>query len=130
MSSFSGEFHNFQGFKAPKRPFKRLKYVDAIAQLNSLGITKEDLTPFQFGDEITEIPERQLVSSIGEPVLVTHFPTSLKVFYMLRTEGDRSLTDSVSSFFFFLTSLFLMPSSIGEYSNLSNLVPFSYLTGN
>ncbi|CAH8866961.1 unnamed protein product [Trichobilharzia szidati] len=83
------------GFKVPKRPFKRLKYVDAIAHLNSLGIKKEDLTPFQFGDEITEAPERQLVDSIGEPVLVTHFPTALKVFYMLRTEGDRSLTDSV-----------------------------------
>ncbi|CAH8867165.1 unnamed protein product [Trichobilharzia szidati] len=82
-------------FKAPKSPFKRLKYEDAIAQLNNLGITKEDLTPFQFGDDIPEAPERRLVDTIGEPVLLTNFPAGLKAFYMLRTEGDRRLTDSV-----------------------------------
>ena len=73
-----------------------MKYVDAIAQLNNLGITKEDLTPFQFGDAIPEAPERRLVDAIGEPVLLTNFPVELKEFYMLRTESDRSLTDSVS----------------------------------
>lgn len=82
-------------FKTPKRPFKRLKYEDAIVCLNNLGITKEDLTPFQYGDDIPEAPERRLVDTIGEPVLLTNFPAGLKVFYMLRTKGDERLTDSV-----------------------------------
>ncbi|CAH8651461.1 unnamed protein product [Schistosoma rodhaini] len=82
-------------FKTPKLPFKRLKYEDAIVYLNNLGITKEDLTPFQYGDDIPEAPERRLVDTIGEPVLLTNFPAGLKVFYMLRTKGDERLTDSV-----------------------------------
>ncbi|CAH8619743.1 unnamed protein product [Schistosoma bovis] len=82
-------------FKIPKSPFKRLKYEDAIVHLNNLGITKEDLTPFQYGDDIPEAPERRLVDTIGEPVLLTNFPAGLKVFYMLRTKGDQRLTDSV-----------------------------------
>ncbi|KAH8856934.1 Asparagine--tRNA ligase isoform 1 [Schistosoma japonicum] len=84
-------------FKPPKGPFKRLKYEDAIVQLNNLGITNEDLTPFQFGDDIPEAPERRLVDTIGEPVLLTNFPAGLKAFYMLRTKGDPRLTDSVSN---------------------------------
>ncbi|VDQ17354.1 unnamed protein product [Trichobilharzia regenti] len=71
--------------------------------MNNLGIIKEDLTPFQFGDDIPEAPERRLVDTIGEPVLLTNFPAGLKAFYMSRTEGDRRLTDSVSYFLFNLT---------------------------
>ncbi|THD24092.1 Asparaginyl tRNA synthetase cytoplasmic [Fasciola hepatica] len=82
-------------FVPPKGPFKRLRYDEAIKMLNQLGITKDDLTPFEFGDDIPEAPERRLIDQIGEPVLLTHFPAGMKAFYMLRTEGDAKLTDSV-----------------------------------
>lgn len=80
-----------------------MKYEDAIVQLNSLGICKEDLTPFEFGDDIPEAPERRLIDIIGEPVFLTNFPAGLKAFYMLRTKGDPRLTDSVSILIFCFT---------------------------
>lgn len=67
--------------------------------LKKLGITKEDLTSFEFGDDIPEAQERRLIDQIGEPVLLTHFPAGMKAFYMLRTDGDPRLTDSVIPFF-------------------------------
>ncbi|CAL8068363.1 unnamed protein product [Calicophoron daubneyi] len=82
-------------FVLPKKPFKRIKYEEAIKQLNNLGITKEDLTPFEFGDDIPEAPERRLIDIIGEPVLLTHFPAGMKAFYMEKTPEDRRLTNSV-----------------------------------
>ncbi|VDP87068.1 unnamed protein product [Echinostoma caproni] len=82
-------------FVPPKGPFQRLRYEEAIKMLNQSGITKEDLTPFEFGDDIPEAQERRLIDQIGVPVLLTHFPAGMKAFYMLRTEGDPRLTDSV-----------------------------------
>ncbi|TGZ58530.1 hypothetical protein CRM22_009595 [Opisthorchis felineus] len=82
-------------FVAPKGPFRRLKYEDAIRQLNNYGITKEDLSPFNFGDDIPEAPERRLVDAIGGMLFLTHFPAGMKAFYMQKTEGDPRLTDSV-----------------------------------
>ncbi|KAG5441578.1 Asparagine--tRNA ligase, cytoplasmic [Clonorchis sinensis] len=82
-------------FVAPKGPFRRLKYEDAIKQLNNYGITKEDFSPFVFGDDIPEAPERRLVDAIGEMLFLTHFPAGMKAFYMQKTEGDPRLTDSV-----------------------------------
>lgn len=74
----------------------RLKYEDALIKLRELEIFKEDGTPFEFGDDIPEAPERRLIDYLGEPVFLTHFPAGLKAFYMKKTEGDRRLTDSVS----------------------------------
>ena len=37
-------------FKAPKRPFKRMTYIDAIAYLKEHNITKDDGTFYEFGD--------------------------------------------------------------------------------
>ncbi|KAF7244057.1 hypothetical protein EG68_10483 [Paragonimus skrjabini miyazakii] len=82
-------------FVPPKGPFKRMQYEEAIKLLNNLGITKEDLTPFEFGDDIPEAPERRLVDTIGEMVFLTHFPAGMKAFYMQKTAEDRRLTDSV-----------------------------------
>lgn len=46
------------GFVAPKRPFKRMDYVDAIQWLKDNDIKKEDGTFYEFGDDIPESPER------------------------------------------------------------------------
>lgn len=82
-------------FTVPEKPFMRMRYEEAIQRLKNLGITKEDLTPFEFGDDIPEAPERRLVDLIGTPILLTHFPAGMKAFYMRKTAKDRRLTDSV-----------------------------------
>ena len=39
-----------QGFVAPKQPFRRMRYSDAITYLSEHKIYKEDGEEYQFGD--------------------------------------------------------------------------------
>lgn len=53
-------------FKAPKKPFKRMNYTDALVYLKENNITKEDGSFYEFGDDIPEMPERQMTDKINE----------------------------------------------------------------
>lgn len=83
------------GFKPPKRPFRRMDYGDAIKWLKENNITKEDGSFYEFGEDIPEAPERKMVDTINEPILLTRFPAEIKSFYMKRCSEDRRLTESV-----------------------------------
>ncbi|KAL8565234.1 hypothetical protein ACOMHN_001132 [Nucella lapillus] len=82
-------------FKAPKRPFRRMNYVDAIVWLKENNITKEDGTFYEFGEDIPEAPERKMTDAINEPILLCRFPAEIKSFYMPRCPEDKRLTESV-----------------------------------
>jgi len=84
-------------FKVPKRPFKRMEYVDALTYCRENDIYKDEETKthFDFGDDIPEGPERKMTDKIGEPILLNRFPASLKSFYMKKTDDDQRLTESV-----------------------------------
>ncbi|MFW9927982.1 MAG: asparagine--tRNA ligase [Candidatus Thorarchaeota archaeon] len=82
-------------FNISEKPFLRLTYEDAINLLNEKGITKEDGIKFEYGDEITEKPERQLIDEIGNPVFLIKFPAKQKAFYMKRDPENDDLTLSV-----------------------------------
>jgi asparaginyl-tRNA synthetase len=85
-------------FQAPKRPFLRLSYVDAIKWLNDHGIKHEaedadgntikdeqgntKMVEHAIGDDIAEAAERQMTDIIGAPVFLYGFPAELKAFYM------------------------------------------------
>ncbi|AYU82566.1 asparaginyl-tRNA synthetase, putative [Leishmania donovani] len=80
----------------PKRPFRRLRYADAIQFCNENGILNTETgKPFEFGEDITDQPERAMVAKLGEFVFMTHFPASMKSFYMQRDPDDPTLTESV-----------------------------------
>ncbi|GET92293.1 asparaginyl-tRNA synthetase, putative [Leishmania tarentolae] len=80
----------------PKRPFRRLRYSDAIQFCNENGILNTETgKPFEFGEDITDQPERAMVAKLGEFVFMTHFPASMKSFYMQRDPDDTTLTESV-----------------------------------
>jgi asparaginyl-tRNA synthetase len=80
----------------PKKPFRRLKYSDAIKFCNEHNILNPETgAAFQFGEDISDQPERAMVALIGECVLMTHFPAEMKSFYMSRDPADRTLTESV-----------------------------------
>jgi asparaginyl-tRNA synthetase len=80
----------------PVRPFTRLAYADAIRFCNEHGILNpETQKPYEFGEDITDAPERAMIAIIGKPVLMTHFPTEMKSFYMSRVQGQETLTESV-----------------------------------
>ncbi|XP_013193306.2 asparagine--tRNA ligase, cytoplasmic [Amyelois transitella] len=82
-------------FVAPKKPFKRMTYAEAIDYLRANEITKDDGTYYKFGEDIPEMPERKMTDQIGEPILLCKFPAEIKSFYMPRCKEDNRLTESV-----------------------------------
>ncbi|KAH8589334.1 asparaginyl-tRNA synthetase-like protein [Bisporella sp. PMI_857] len=84
-------------FKAPSRPFKRMRYSEAIDWLNAQDppILNEDGNPHVFGDDIAEAAERRMTDIINLPILLTHFPVEIKAFYMKKEEADLRVTESV-----------------------------------
>jgi asparaginyl-tRNA synthetase len=82
-------------FKRPDRPFKRMKYAEAIEWLCEHNIPNEHGEPHKFGDDIAEAAERKMTDIINRPVMLTHFPAEIKAFYMKKDDQDRRVTESV-----------------------------------
>jgi asparaginyl-tRNA synthetase len=82
-------------FAMPERPFKRMKYQDAIDWLVENNIPNEDGEPHKFGDDIAEAAERKMTDIINRPIFLTHFPAEIKSFYMPRDKEDPRVTESV-----------------------------------
>ncbi|KAI9851203.1 MAG: hypothetical protein M1838_004215 [Thelocarpon superellum] len=82
-------------FKAPTRPFLRMRYADAIGWLNEHDIVNEEGKPHAFGDDIAEAAERKMTDIINRPIFLTHFPVTLKAFYMAKDRQDPRTTESV-----------------------------------
>ncbi|WP_456278579.1 asparagine--tRNA ligase [Bacillus sp. AK128] len=58
-------------------PFPRISYDDAIEFLKSKGFTD-----IEWGDDFGAPHETAIAESYEKPVFITHYPTSLKPFYM------------------------------------------------
>ncbi|KIX98486.1 uncharacterized protein Z520_05787 [Fonsecaea multimorphosa CBS 102226] len=82
-------------FKPPSRPFKRMKYSDAIAWLVEHEIPTDEGEPHKFGDDIAEAAERRMTDILNVPIFLTHFPTEIKAFYMQKDPSDPRVTESV-----------------------------------
>ncbi len=72
----------------PTKPFERVSYERAIELLKEYGIKGENGAFLEYGDDITEGPERTLVDTIGKPTYLTYFPTGMKPFYMKVNETN------------------------------------------
>ncbi|CCW60633.1 unnamed protein product [Phytomonas sp. EM1] len=80
----------------PKRPFRRLRYSEAIQFCNDNGILNPETgEKFKIGEDITDQPERAMVAKFNEFILMTHFPAAIKSFYMQRDPEDPIMTESV-----------------------------------
>lgn len=82
-------------FEMPERPFKRMRYTEAIDWLVEHDIPNEDGQPHKFGDDIAEAAERRMTDIINRPIFLTHFPVEIKSFYMPKDKDDPRVTESV-----------------------------------
>ena len=82
-------------FQVPERPFKRMRYSDAIDWLREHDIPNEEGKPHTFGDDIAEAAERKMTDIINRPIFLTHFPVEIKAFYMKKDPKDLRVTESV-----------------------------------
>ncbi|MCJ1327988.1 hypothetical protein MMC10_004663 [Thelotrema lepadinum] len=82
-------------FRAPERPFKRMRYSEAIDWLVEHGIKNEEGQDHSFGDDIAEAAERKMTDIINRPIFLTHFPVEIKAFYMKKEDADPRVTESV-----------------------------------
>jgi asparaginyl-tRNA synthetase len=69
-------------FKASSCPFRRMRYTEALEWLNEYGAKTDEGKDHVFGDEIVEVTERAMTNSIGVPIMLNHFPSPSKAFYM------------------------------------------------
>jgi len=67
---------NIKPLKKIKKSFPRLKYVDAIKELQKLG------SDIKMGEDLGADDETMLMEKYDQPVFVTHYPTKIKAFYM------------------------------------------------
>ena len=71
-------------------PFQRMTYTEAIAHLQDSG--RPFAFPVSWGMDLQAEHERFLAEELaGGPVFVTHYPASLKPFYMRLDEGERTV---------------------------------------
>jgi len=77
-------------------PFRRMRYEEAIEWLNNHDppVLNKDGERHVFGMDIEEGPERFMVDTIGEPIILTHFPRPIKAFYMQPDPQDPRVTES------------------------------------
>lgn len=82
-------------FTPPSRPFKRMKYSEAIQWLREHDILNEEGNQHTFGDDIAEAAERKMTDMMNMPIFLTHFPVEIKAFYMRKDPEDTCVTESV-----------------------------------
>ena len=71
--------------EAIRKPFPRLRYAEAIDLLRRQG------SAIEFGDDFGAPEETSIAGAFDRPVMVTHYPTSLKAFYMEPDPDDPTL---------------------------------------
>ncbi|MCE2557062.1 MAG: asparagine--tRNA ligase [Acidobacteria bacterium] len=71
--------------EAIRKPFPRLRYAEAIDLLRNQG------SEIEFGDDFGAPEETSIAEAFERPVMVTHYPTSLKAFYMEPDPDDPTL---------------------------------------
>lgn len=74
--------------KIPKIPFLRITYDEALRELESFGIKKK------WGDDFTTQELRLLGTKHPGFYFITHFPTSIKPFYIKPSDIDESISES------------------------------------
>lgn len=57
-----------------------MNYSDAIRWLREHDVKKEDGMLYESGEDIPEAPERLMIDTINEPILLCQFPMEIKFY--------------------------------------------------
>jgi len=81
----------------PEPPFKRVKYSELIERLQNEGLEVEDERSGQkrlieWGDDIPLEGMKLIAERYKSLYFITHWPTSLKPFYIMPLEGDEEIS--------------------------------------
>ncbi|MGH2650895.1 MAG: asparagine--tRNA ligase, partial [Actinomycetota bacterium] len=72
--------------EAVRKPFPRLTYDQAAAILTRPEVAEraraQDAPPFQAGNDFGGFDETVLTEGFDRPVMITHYPSAIKAFYM------------------------------------------------
>jgi asparaginyl-tRNA synthetase len=73
-----------------------MNYEEAIefCKKHNIYKNKDEKILHEFGDDIKEAPEREMIAIIKEPVFLCRFPVPLKAFYMQKDPKDPRVTES------------------------------------
>lgn len=72
------------------KDIRKIKYTDAVEKL------KEYYPDLEWGDDLSSEMEKKILSLLDSPVVaVTHYPESLKAFYMKRDDKDPKTVQNV-----------------------------------
>ncbi len=78
--------------EAVRKPFPRITYDEAAAILTRPDVVararEQDAPPFRPGNDFGGFDETALTEEFDCPVMVTHFPSGIKAFYM-QPDGER-----------------------------------------
>ncbi|KAG8858223.1 asparaginyl-tRNA synthetase [Tulasnella sp. 330] len=81
------------------KPWVRMTYTDAITLLSRINnADSSSLPPPQWGEALSSAHERTLASHFNLPTFITHYPTSLKPFYMKLSSSTISSQPTVECF--------------------------------
>ncbi|MHA2224976.1 MAG: asparagine--tRNA ligase [Candidatus Hodarchaeales archaeon] len=78
----------------PAKPFKRVSYEHAIQLMREYEIKGESGKYLEYGEDITEGPERALVDKLNLPTFLTYFPVGMKPFYMKINQDDPDIMNA------------------------------------
>lgn len=68
--------------EAVSEPFPRITYTEAIERLQAAG------QEIAWGDDFGAEHETVIAEEFGRPVMISHYPTAIKAFYMQPAEDD------------------------------------------
>ena len=83
--------------RAAATPFTRITYTQAVSLLQGHSSETAFTIKAEWGEGLASEHEKWLAAHFGGPVFITHYPASLKPFYMLPSDAEGAGTASSSS---------------------------------
>lgn len=85
-----------QSFQPPKKPFRRMRYTEALVYLKENGITKEDGTFYEFGDVRQCTDTRARVRRHAQHTLTAPTPSPSSSPQDIPEMPERKMTDQIN----------------------------------